>query len=236
MTLPIFGHSPFGNRRYWTRPRILQGLKRAMAAIEGPLPTTDVPYGRMKRGHADWPPLARIRDELGTLWEAWLAAGADPSRVRPRFREWTEADDTFLLEHAGDNLTLAEIGRRLGRTYGAVRSRLRELGVRARDNPGHLSATQVAKLFNAPHSRVTHLLATGVIPGEFDSTRNRWRVRLEDLADEHYALLRAPKTRSYRSTPPDVGDYYTRYGIRRSLIDGKIVRVEERNESGRRTA
>lgn len=51
-------------------------------------------------------------------------------------------------------------------------------------------------------------------------------VDIMDLTPEAKALLSAPKSHSYKTCPPDLGDYYHRYGIRRTLIDGGIVRLE----------
>jgi len=54
--------------------------------------------------------------------------------------------------------------------------------------------------------------------------RNRWCVDPADLKPVE-ALLRAPKTHSYTQSPPDVGDYYERYGLRRSVRNGRTVVV-----------
>lgn len=51
-------------------------------------------------------------------------------------------------------------------------------------------------------------------------------VDLAELTPEAIALLSSPKSKSYKTFAPDLGDYYHRYRIKRSLIDGRIVRLE----------
>jgi len=50
-------------------------------------------------------------------------------------------------------------------------------------------------------------------------TQERVLAALSKVAAE--LLLRAPK-RTHKSWPTDLGDYYHRYGLRRSNIDGKV--------------
>jgi len=224
---PRWQASPYGNRRYWTREAVLEGLRRAASEIAGPLPCGDAAYTHLKKGHMDWPPASRVLGYFHGMARAWLAVGVEPSRVTLRNLDWTEAEVTYLLEHSGDR-TLKAIGRVLHRSASAVRSKLgsKGLGLKARTNQGFLSAAEIAKEYRCPYHRVRSLLAAGTMKGRYDKRRNCWRVDPAELRRPAVeAFLRAPKTRSYRTVPPDVGDYYERYGLKRTLRDGRLVRV-----------
>jgi hypothetical protein len=231
--LPAWKASPLGNRRYWTRGRVLEGLRRAAAEIAGPLPCRDATYSRLKKGRMDWPPASRVLEYFHSMARAWLAAGVEPSRVSLKNLDWTQAEVAFLLEQAGA-MTLKAIARVLCRPYSAVRSKLGSngLGLKARTNQGYLSAAEIAKEYRCPYHRVRDLLAAGTLRGRYDRCRNCWRVDPADIVPAVEAVLRVPKTRSYRSVPPDVGNYYERYGLKRTLRGGRLVVVsrEERRE------
>lgn len=223
---PSWQGSPFGNRRYWKRARVLEGLRAASIEITGPLPSSDAAYNRLKKGRLDWPPAARVLEYFHSMPRGWLAAGANARRVNLKNQDWTEKEIAFLLEHAG-SMTLAAIARCLRRPLGAVRSKLggKGLGVHARTNQGYLSAAAIAKEYHCPYHRVRDLLAAGVLKGRRDVLRNSWRVDPADIGPEIEVLLRAPKTRSYTTVPPDVGDYYERYGLKRTMTGGRLVAV-----------
>lgn len=155
---------------------------------------------------------------------AWLAVGASSLRVSMHNIDWTEDEDDVLLENAG-RISLISIARRLNRSYGSVRARLnRTHGKKARDVQCYYSARQLAAKYSAPLSRVFRLIETGVLPAK--KRLGRWQVDLRD-AEKIRAVLSAPKTHSYQGSPPDVGDYERRYGIRRRRTeDGRIERYE----------
>ncbi|GAI95207.1 unnamed protein product, partial [marine sediment metagenome] len=111
------------------------------------------------------------------------------------------------------------------RSYGSCKKHLHILGATARDNQSYYSAAELSKLYVCPYHRVRNLLATGVIKSKYDRKRNRWQVDLIHITATEEALLRAPRG-THKSTPPDLGDYYQRYGLKRSLVNGQIVRVE----------
>jgi len=214
--LPRWGHSPSGNRRYWTRERVLDALRLAAVELRGPLPCSDKAWNTVKRGRADWPPAIRILGYFGAMARAWLAAGVQRRRVSLHNVGWTAQEDAYLLEHAGLD-TLKSIAVVLGRSYQSVRVRIgsKGFGITARANQGFLSAAEIAKSYGAPYHRVRGLLAAGTIKGLYDRRRNAWRVDPARLTPAIIALLTAPK-RTYKSCPPDTGDYYLRYGIRRT--------------------
>lgn len=220
---PAFGHAPPGRVRYWTRARIDAGLGDFLAMHpRGMLPSQDDAYSRLKKGNPSWPTAASVLKVYGSMSRAWLALGAQPSRVSLYNVDWTDEEDEFLLENAG-RMTLRTIAKRLHRSYGSVRMRLnRTHGKRARDVQCFSSAAQVAAMFGISYSRVQHFCRTGQLKAK--KHLGNWRIDPRD-AKANRALL-APK-RTYRTTPPDVGDYYQRYGIRRRrLPSGKLERYE----------
>ena len=89
------------------------------------------------------------------------------------------------------------------------------MGIASRHNQGFLSAAELAKEYGCPYHRVRTLLNDGIIKARYDSRRNRWEVDPDDITPTVASLLEAPK-RTHKTWPTDVGDYYQRYGIRRS--------------------
>ena len=221
---------PFPNfigshRRFWVKERVLSALQQAAAEIEGPLPCLDSAYNRIKKGRLDWPTSHQILEYFGAMSRGWLAAGAGKNRITLHNVPWIQEEDSYLLEYAGIK-TLAAIGEHLGRSYGAVRGRLRHFKVRSRENQGFLSAAELSKEYRCPYHRVRTALQEGIIPGRYDRVRNRWEVDKARLTPAAKALLTAPKLRSYKNSPTDLGDYYSRYGIIRKLVDSKLVTCE----------
>lgn len=136
---------------------------------------------------------------------------------------WTEDEREYLFNHAG-RYTLKHIAQRLGRSYGAVRGQLRIAGVPSRHNQGFMSAAEIAKEFDSPYNRVCRMLKTAKIKGRYDKRRNRWEVDPVAITpDVIISLLRPKKT--HKSWPTDKGDYYSRYGLRRQIIEGRLVTV-----------
>lgn len=226
MPFPCLAYT--GNRRIWTEERVLEALRRAATEIQGPLPCVDSGWNRIKKGRLDWPGSNRVLEYFGSMGRAWLAAGADKSRVSLRNIAWTPEEDEYILENAG-TMTLQSIGRHLCRSYGSVRVRLQAHGVRARSNNGYFSAAELAKEFRCPYHRVRKALHDGVISGRYDRIRNRWGVDLAQLTPAALEILRAPKTHSYKNSPSDLGDYLERHGLRRRLINGVLTIVAVRS-------
>ena len=214
-----------GKKRLWTKELVDIRLKEAAAEIWGKLPCSDEAWNRIKKGRLDWPPASWILKYYGSISRAWLAVGARPRRVTLRNVAWTLKEEEYLLLRAG-NMMLVDIARNLRRSYQAVRSRLnKNLGLRARDNQGYLSAAELAKEYNCPYHRVRDALKGDVIKGRYDKKRNRWHVDMAELTARALLVLTAPKEHSYKSYPPDVGDYYKRYGLKRTMVHGRIERV-----------
>lgn len=214
-----------GNKRLWTRGKVLAGLVRAASEIQGQLPCGDAAYNEIKKGHLDWPTSHRVLEFFGSMARGWLAAGAPKTRISLKNIDWTPAEDAYLKEHAG-NKTLEQIAAHLRRTYGGVKARLNiYLGISARGNQGFFSAAELAKEYGCPYHRVRTALAEGKIHGKFDRCRNRWQVDLARLTPTAKAILEAPKLHSYKNSPPDLGDYYQRHGLRREKVNGQMVTV-----------
>lgn len=209
--------------KYWTEERIREGLRNFADRHKGPLPNSDHVYSELKKGHMEWPTAAAVLDAFGTMSDAWTAIGQGRARVTRQWAPWSQADDDYLLDHAGEQ-TLKVIAKHLGRSWGACKRRLYDLGAgRARDVSGYMSAMQVAKEYGCPLHRVTDLIARGELKAHKVTGGHYWRVAPGDaaaIAD----TLKAPK-RTFKTRPTDLGDYELRYGLRRVSINGRIVRV-----------
>jgi len=145
---------------------------------------------------------------------AWIATGVSMSRVSMRNLDWLPEEKEYLLDHAGV-VTLKVIAKRLGRSYHAVRKELQSLHIRARDNEGFLSASQLAKELPCSCGRLRRFLNAGQIKSaRFDKVRNRWKINPLSISPELKAELTAQR-KTHNTWPLDVGDYYARYGITR---------------------
>lgn len=218
---PQFGRAPFGQRKYWTRERVTEGLRDYAKRNRGKLPTSDHEYDRVKKGHMEWPTSRRVLEQFGTMADAWGAIGADKQRFSRRWVTWTQDDDDMLLSLAGE-MTLKQAGARLNRSEAACKRRLYDLGAgRARDVSGHMSAMQVAREYNCPLKRVSTLIERGELKAHRVQGGHYWRISpydAEAVADK----LRAPK-RTHSSTPVAAPNYRTAHGIRR--VGGQQVAV-----------
>ena len=220
---PGWGKSP-GRRTYWTPERVMEGLRLFAARHKGMLPNSDHEYSRLKKGHMEYPTAVSVLRLHGTMADAWEAMGAGRQRVTRGWVPWSQTDDDYLLDHAGLQ-TLKVIAKHLGRGWAACKRRLYDLGAgRARDVSGHLSAMQVARLYDCPLSRVKQLIASGELKAHRVQGGNYWRID-PGACERIQAKLSAPKRKSYRTTPANHGDYDRRYGLMRVRIDGKVVRV-----------
>ena len=213
-----------GHHRLWTRENVLAGLVRAAGVIKGPLPCCDFDYKQLKKGRLDWPTSHRVLEYFGSMARAWIAAGVEISRVSLSNINWTPEEETYLETYAGITF-LENIGKHLRRSGPACKRRLYSMGTTARENQGLLSAAELAQEFDCSCHRIRRLLIAGTIKGKYDRPRNRWQVNMEDITPQIESLLRAPK-QTHKTWPTDKGDYYQRYGIRRHLINGKMILVE----------
>lgn len=221
---------PFANfigshKRLWTKEKVIEGLKLAMSEIKGPLPCCDAVYSKLKKGKLNWPCAVRVLEYFGSMAKGWLVAGVDKKRITLKNIDWTDEEEAYLENYAGI-YSLEQIGKYLRRSAAACKRRLYEKGITARSNQGYLSASELAKEYDCSCHRIRTLCRDGIIPGTFDKCRNRWQINPIDIKPEIEALLQAPK-RTHKTLPTDKGDYYQRYNIHRTMINGKIVRIED---------
>ena len=124
---------------------------------------------------------------------------------------WTQEEDDALLGSLG-------VGRERSvtishRSMRACYDRLWQLGEgRVTEQDGKLSARQVSQLYQCPDSRVERLIRTNVLTAH-KGAGGRWRIDPSD-AESLAPLLTAPK-RTWKASPPDMGDYWQRYGLER---------------------
>jgi hypothetical protein len=213
-----------GRKRLWTRENVLAGLVRAAGVIQEQLPCCDADYSRLKKGRLDWPTSHRVLEYFGSMARAWIAAGAIAGRsfqerVTLSNIDWTGDEEEILLEYAGIK-TLQEIGKELGRSYGAVRKRLQEKGITARANQGFLSASELARLIDCSYDRILRFCRSGRIPAEYSHKFHRWEIDLAGIKPDVKFLLLAER-RTHKTWPIDHGDYYRRYGLHRTISNGK---------------
>lgn len=205
-----------GNKRFWTRERVITALILASGEIKGPLPCCDAVYNRIKKGRLDWPTSRRILEYFGAMARAWRVAGAPMSRVTMRNLDWQPEEKEYLLNYAGRK-TIATMAKRLGRSYAAIRKEMQSLHIRARDNEGYLSAAQMTKELHCSCDRLRRFLNAGIINGAtFDMVRNRWKIDPVSITPEILDLL-TRKRKTHNTWPLDQGDYYARYGIVRHI-------------------
>lgn len=228
-----WGRGRPGRQAYWTLARVQDGLRDFASKHKGPLPTSDHGYNDLKKGHMEWPTAQRVLALFGTMADAWTAIGQPRSRVSRQWVPWTQEDDDYLLEHAGEQ-TLKIIGKHLGRSWGACKRRLYDLKAgRARDVSGYLSAAQVAQEYNCPVKRVQDLIARKELRAFKVSGGHYWRIDPADLPAVE-AKLRAPK-RTQKSRPTDTGAWRKANGIRRIRFpDGKVRQVSLSREQATR--
>lgn len=220
--VPAWGRSPGRGRLYWTRERIVEGLRAFARAHRGPLPESHE-YSRAKKGHPEYPTTDNVLKHFGTFAAAWEAAGASKSRIRRTWTPWTDDDNELLLDLAG-RMTMALVAKRLRRTPGACRRQLYEMQAgRARDVPGYLSASEVAEQYGCPWGRVIRLIERGTLPAKRVQGGHYWRIDPADC-ERIRPLLTAPK-RTHKSAPPVTDNYDRDYGYRRVTVAGRAVRI-----------
>ena len=213
-----------GNKRYWTQERVNDSLQKLMLENKGPLPCSDTVYNPLKKGRLDLPTIKHIYDYYGSLARAWIAVGAPKRRISMFNVEWITQEDVYLLEYGGIKM-LKDIARDLNRSYGSVKARLgKHFQLPSRHVQGFYSAAELSKEFKCPCHRVRALLHAGVIKGRYDKRRNRWEIDICSLSKEALEALRKPKG-THKTWATDMGDYYMRHGLKRTVIDGRTICV-----------
>jgi len=219
MTPPIIGPS-WGQgvgfkRKYWTAARVIAGMRRVREEL-GYFPLHDRHYNPLKRGRLDWPRAKLIRALGGSGRSAWrlgmIRAGLSMDIPGWSNGAWREDEDEYLLENAG-RLTLKRIGFHLGRTWGACKRRLYDLGTRARDARGYYTGMLLAQELGIPLTRVYLGIATGRLLAQRPPGRPYWQID-PDSIEAAREWLTAPK-RTHSTTPVAPANYRLAHGIRR---------------------
>lgn len=161
------------SNRWWTRERVILGLKRFYDDF-GFCPTSSEKYaphqqftGRDplgRRSHLGWhqryPSFATVLLHFKSFREAWRAAGFDVDRG---FEEWSPAEDWFILESVGV-LHRDEVAELIGRTGPAIKRRLYDLGDIRSYNRWGITLARAAELMDLSYSLVKKYLDYGIIP------------------------------------------------------------------------
>ena len=215
---PAWQRSPGYGRPYWTRERVIAGMRRVREEL-GYFPLQDRHYNPLKRGRLDWPRAELIRALGGGGRSAWRLAmiKAGLSKDVPGWSNgaWREDEDEYLLENAG-RLTLRRIAFHLGRSYGACRRHLYDLGTRARDARGYYTGMLLAQELGIPLSRVYDGIATGRLVAHRPPGRPYWQID-PDSVEVARDWLTAPK-RTHSSSPVAPPNYRLARGIRRKAV------------------
>lgn len=77
-----------------------------------------------------------VADALGRTKDSVQQKAFDLFISRPMMARWTPEEDELLRELAGDGWSATEVAAHIGRTYWAVVSRAKKLGVRFSGKPG----------------------------------------------------------------------------------------------------
>lgn len=131
--------------RWWTRERVVEGLRR-FAEDFGETPSDTDAYDRMKAftgvvrngshsraGHEQkYPSGPAIRMYFPTICDAWRAAGYE---VTPEDRPWEPLEEWFIAESVGI-LPREEVARLLGRSVFAIKAHLYHMGLNSHNRWG----------------------------------------------------------------------------------------------------
>lgn len=213
------GRTPFARERVWTPERVAAALKAYVRRTTGQLPSGSDQYWRMKSGDPSLPVANMVIEQYGAISRAWLAVGAPKSRVALLGCAWTDEEEAFLLERAG-NMTLRDIAKRLHRSWPACKRKLYDLGTRARDAQGYMSGMQVAEEYGCSIHRVYDLIRSGALPAHHPAGKvNIWAIDPADamaIKDQLREPNRTHKAENgYRVASVEHRRYY---GIRRTVL------------------
>jgi hypothetical protein len=157
-----------GARTWWTRERVLAGLRRFYRDHNiTPLSTEEWHaitgrHGQRSSGHAGrrpYPSLYAVLRHFDTFRQAWAAAGIDVGR---RQESWSELEDWYLREGVG-LISRSELARDLNRTPDAVHRRLYDLGLHSYQRWGWM-LHHVERVAQVPRHRLHTYLERGDLP------------------------------------------------------------------------
>ena len=154
-------------RMWWTRERVLAGLRRFYQDHhDAPISTEE--WHRITGRHGQrgggsgrrsYPSLYAVLRHFETFRQAWAAAGIDVGR---RQESWTELEDWYLREGVG-LISRQELARDLRRTPDAVHRRLYDLGLHSYERWGW-TLHRLERVAQVPRHRLQTYLDRGDLP------------------------------------------------------------------------
>ena len=155
-------------RTWWTRERVLAGLRR-FHAEHGVVPTSTEEWHRLtaRRGargggpgaHRPYPSFYGVLRYFPTFRQAWSAAGVLIDRA---MESWTELDDWYVREGTG-LIPRRELARDLQRSADAVHRRLYDLGLHSYQRWGW-TLHRVERVAQVPRHVLQTYLDRGDLP------------------------------------------------------------------------
>lgn len=161
------------NREFWTKERVIAGLQRFQKDFnETPLSseayakkqqfTGEITDGKHStQGYRQkYPSFASVLKHFSTFREAWRECGF---KVDRGFEEWTRTEDWFVVESCGI-LSRQEVAEYIGRSYGAVKRRLYDLGGITANSRWGMSVSKASKLMNIQDFKLYNYVEHGDMP------------------------------------------------------------------------
>jgi len=155
-------------RTWWTRDRVIAGLRR-FHLDHGMAPTSTEEWHRLTGRHGTrgggagtrrpYPSLYAVLRHFDTFRQAWAAAGVEVGRLQ---ESWSELEDWYLREGVG-LISRAELARDLHRTPDAVHRRLYDLGLHSYQRWGW-TLHHVERVAQVPRHRLQTYLERGDLP------------------------------------------------------------------------
>jgi hypothetical protein len=155
-------------RTWWTRDRVIAGLRR-FHRDHDLAPTSTEEWHQITRLHGQrggghggrrrYPSLYAVLRHFDTFRQAWAAAGIDVGR---RQESWRELEDWYLREGLG-LIPRTELARDLNRTPDAIHRRLYDLGLHSYQRWGW-TLHRVERVAQVPRHRLQTYLERGDLP------------------------------------------------------------------------
>lgn len=162
--MPASGRRLMERRTWWTKARVLAGLRRFWRDT-GCAPTATEEWQQLTEGGQRDPARRPYPSSYGVLrWfstfrAAWEAAGVPVDRS---YEPWSETEDWYLREGVGV-LTRVELAADLRRTPDAVHRRLYDLGLHTYERWGW-TPNRVERVAQVPAAVLHRYMAWGALP------------------------------------------------------------------------
>jgi hypothetical protein len=150
-------------RRWWTRARVIEGLRRWYRDY-GTAPLSTEAWHALNKNSGmgpqrRYPSFFAILSHFASFREAWTTVGVEVNRGH---EEWTALEDWYLLEAIGI-LSRVEIARDLNRTADAVHRRIYDLGQNSHTRLGW-SIHRLSGATGVPEHTFRSYMAWGDLP------------------------------------------------------------------------